>query len=217
MTVAQNVGYGLMVRKIPGRRARQAGRGCAGDGSSRAVGEPQAGATLRRATTTRRARAIAGAAAEGPPARRAARRARPEAPAGDADRAQGDPAGGGPHLHLRDARPGGGAHDERPSRRLQPGEDRAGWVACRGLRAAGDRASSPDSSACRTSSRARSPGGSPGAATRSRSVRRRSRSCRSDAEVAESRCTATGSVREVVYLGAITRYVVELDGGGSWW
>jgi putative spermidine/putrescine transport system ATP-binding protein len=36
-----------------------------------------------------------------------------------------------------------------------------------------------------------------------------------DAEVAESQCTATGSVREIVYLGAITRYVVELDGGGE--
>jgi putative spermidine/putrescine transport system ATP-binding protein len=28
-------------------------------------------------------------------------------------------------------------------------------------------------------------------------------------------CTATGHVRKVVYLGAITRYVVELDGGGE--
>ena len=28
-------------------------------------------------------------------------------------------------------------------------------------------------------------------------------------------CTATGHVREVVYLGATTRYVVELDAGGS--
>ena len=36
-----------------------------------------------------------------------------------------------------------------------------------------------------------------------------------DAEVHESSCTATGSVREVVYLGAITRYIVELDGGGE--
>ena len=36
-----------------------------------------------------------------------------------------------------------------------------------------------------------------------------------DAELAESQCTATGRVREVVYLGAITRYVVELDGGGE--
>ena len=28
-------------------------------------------------------------------------------------------------------------------------------------------------------------------------------------------CTATGHVREVVYLGAVTRYIVELDEGGS--
>ena len=28
-------------------------------------------------------------------------------------------------------------------------------------------------------------------------------------------CTATGHVREVVYLGAVTRYIVELDGGGE--
>jgi putative spermidine/putrescine transport system ATP-binding protein len=28
-------------------------------------------------------------------------------------------------------------------------------------------------------------------------------------------CTATGSVREVVYLGAVTRYIVALDGGGE--
>jgi putative spermidine/putrescine transport system ATP-binding protein len=28
-------------------------------------------------------------------------------------------------------------------------------------------------------------------------------------------CTATGRVREVVYLGAVTRYVVTLDGGGE--
>jgi putative spermidine/putrescine transport system ATP-binding protein len=36
-----------------------------------------------------------------------------------------------------------------------------------------------------------------------------------DAEVGESRCTATGRVREVVYLGATTRYIVELDVGGE--
>jgi putative spermidine/putrescine transport system ATP-binding protein len=36
-----------------------------------------------------------------------------------------------------------------------------------------------------------------------------------DAEVGRSQCTATGRVREVVYLGAITRYIVELDGGGE--
>jgi putative spermidine/putrescine transport system ATP-binding protein len=36
-----------------------------------------------------------------------------------------------------------------------------------------------------------------------------------DGEVDASRCTATGHVREVVYLGAVTRYIVELDAGGE--
>jgi putative spermidine/putrescine transport system ATP-binding protein len=36
-----------------------------------------------------------------------------------------------------------------------------------------------------------------------------------DDSVGPDDCTATGRVREVVYLGAITRYVVELDGGGE--
>jgi putative spermidine/putrescine transport system ATP-binding protein len=33
--------------------------------------------------------------------------------------------------------------------------------------------------------------------------------------VAEDECTATGHVREVVYLGAVTRYIVELEAGGE--
>jgi putative spermidine/putrescine transport system ATP-binding protein len=36
-----------------------------------------------------------------------------------------------------------------------------------------------------------------------------------EADVSGSQCTATGIVREVVYLGAVTRYIVELDGGGE--
>jgi putative spermidine/putrescine transport system ATP-binding protein len=35
------------------------------------------------------------------------------------------------------------------------------------------------------------------------------------ATVGPDDCTATGRVAEVVYLGAVTRYIVELDGGGS--
>ena len=35
------------------------------------------------------------------------------------------------------------------------------------------------------------------------------------ASVPEGACTATGHVQEVVYLGAVTRYIVELDGGGT--
>jgi len=36
-----------------------------------------------------------------------------------------------------------------------------------------------------------------------------------DAEVPDGACTATGHVREVVYLGALTRYIVTLDVGGA--
>jgi putative spermidine/putrescine transport system ATP-binding protein len=36
-----------------------------------------------------------------------------------------------------------------------------------------------------------------------------------DATPGRDRCTATGHVREVVYLGAVTRYIVELDLGGT--
>ena len=36
-----------------------------------------------------------------------------------------------------------------------------------------------------------------------------------DAPVGADQCSATGHVREVVYLGAITRYIVALDGGGE--
>jgi putative spermidine/putrescine transport system ATP-binding protein len=36
-----------------------------------------------------------------------------------------------------------------------------------------------------------------------------------DAAVRPDECTATGHVREVVYIGALTKYVVSLDGGGE--
>ena len=36
-----------------------------------------------------------------------------------------------------------------------------------------------------------------------------------DTEPESAHCMATGRVREVVYLGAMTRYIVELDGGGE--
>ena len=37
-----------------------------------------------------------------------------------------------------------------------------------------------------------------------------------DAPVGPDECSASGHVREVVYLGAITRYIVQLDVGASW-
>jgi putative spermidine/putrescine transport system ATP-binding protein len=36
-----------------------------------------------------------------------------------------------------------------------------------------------------------------------------------DRDASPDRCTATGHVREVVYLGAVTRYIVQLDVGGE--
>jgi putative spermidine/putrescine transport system ATP-binding protein len=36
-----------------------------------------------------------------------------------------------------------------------------------------------------------------------------------DASVGANECTATGTVREVIYVGSYTRYVVALDGGGE--
>ncbi len=88
-------------------------------------------------------------------ARRAARGPRPQAPPGDADRAEAHPARGRPHVHLRDARPGRGADDERPARRVQPrqGSSRSDRprTCTRGRRPG----SSPGSSASRTSSMGR--------------------------------------------------------------
>jgi putative spermidine/putrescine transport system ATP-binding protein len=41
------------------------------------------------------------------------------------------------------------------------------------------------------------------------------RLARVEDEVEPRDCTATGHVREVIYLGALTRYIVDLDGGGQ--
>ena len=65
-------------------------------------------------------------------------------------RAEDDPGRGRHHLRLRHPRPGRGADDERPDRRLQRGPDRAGQPAGRALRAARRPSSSPASSASPT-------------------------------------------------------------------
>ena len=91
-------------------------------------------------------------AAQGAAARRAARRARPQAPRADAGRAEADPARARHHLHLRHARPGGGAHPLRPHRRVQRRPHRAARHARASSTSSRHRASSPTSSAPRTSS-----------------------------------------------------------------
>ena len=124
------------------------------DGAPRRVRRPQAGPALGRPAPARRARARDRQPAAGAAARRAARRARPEAAPGDAGLPEVAPARARDDVHLRHARPGGGADDERPDRRLQRGPDRAGRRR-RPRSTSGRRpSSSPASSARRTSSSA---------------------------------------------------------------
>ena len=112
------------------------------------------------------------------------------------------------HVHLRDARPGGGAHHERPDRGDERGPDRAGRDAGRGLRAAGDAASWPGSSAsptCSTGEAAQAITGSPHAV---HDPAGEDPMREPDDAVGPGRRTVTGHVRDVVYLGAVTRYIV---------
>ena len=176
----------------------------------------QAVAALGRAAAARRARAGAREPAPRAAARRAARRPRPEAPRGDAARAEGDPAGGRDHVHLRDPRPGGGAHDERPPGRLQP--------------AAGSSSSArrPTSTSARRRAfvaglrrhvepaprraAAQALVGSDGLFT----VRpEKIRLAEPGAPVADDEVGADGTIRNVVYLGPDTRYIVALDAGSD--
>ena len=75
-----------------------------------------------------------------------------QAPQGDAARAQGPPARGRDHVHLRDPRPGGGADDERRHRRHARRPDPAAGRPDGALRAAGQPVRGRTSSAARTSS-----------------------------------------------------------------
>ena len=86
------------------------------------------------------------------------------------------------------------------------GPDRAGRRAGRGLRAPGDRV--------RRRLRRRLEHRSSATGGGSRSGRRRSACSTRTSRPARASTTETGRVDEVVYLGTVTRYVVELDGGG---
>ena len=126
--------------------------------------------------------------------RRAARRARPQAAPADAGRAAHDPRRGRHHLRLRDARPGGGAHDERPPGRVRRRADRAGRARRRTSTSTRRTSSSPASWASRTSWSATD--------SASRSARRRSGSWR------RPRARTACDVEE----GRIARRLVRRDG-----
>ena len=82
-------------------------------------------------------------------------RAGPQAPRGDADRAEAPPVAGRDHVHLRHARPGRGAVDERPDRRDAGRPGRATRRPRHDLRPPRHGVRRRASSASRTSSRGR--------------------------------------------------------------
>ena len=135
-------------------------------------------------------------------ARRAARRARPEAAPGDAARAEGDPARAerAHHVRLRDPRPGRGADDERSDR---------GLLATGGSSRSAPRARST-SARSTSSSRASSAPRTSSSATGARYlVRPEKIRMLADGGGRRRRARSSGVVREVAYLGSVTRYVVE--------
>src|SRR5205085_1272954 len=79
-------------------------------------GETAARAAFRRAAATGGASPGSRAEPRGAAARRTPRRARRQAPKGPPARAQDVAGGGGGHVRLRDARPGGGPHHVGPDR-----------------------------------------------------------------------------------------------------
>ena len=109
MTVAENVAYGLRVRGVAAAERRRRAAEMLDLVRLGSYGDAPSGAALRRPAAARRAGACADQPAEGAAARRAARRARPQAARGDADRAEEPAAAPRHHVRVRHARPGRGA------------------------------------------------------------------------------------------------------------
>ena len=131
LNVLDNVAYGLMVKGVGKAERAQGGRGGAGAGRAARLRRAQARPAFRRPAPARGAGPRAGQPAQGAAARRAARRARPQAARADAGGAEGAAEVARHHLRLRHPRPGRGAVDGRPRRRLQRRPDRAGRHAAR--------------------------------------------------------------------------------------
>ena len=141
---------GCGARTSTGRDPAPRGRRRSSSSSSSASRRRKPAPAVRRAAAAGRAGPRARAAARRAAARRAARGARRQAATAAAGRAQAAAGAGRHHLPLRDARPGGSAHDERPHRRDEPRPRRAVRPAARGVRGARPPRSSPTSSASPT-------------------------------------------------------------------
>ena len=119
------------------------------------------------------------------------------------------------HVHLRHARPGRGADACATASPSSTGQDRAGRLALRGVRGAGDGVRRRLRGHVEPADRRHGEGDH-------RSRRHVHRPPREDparrsrrAAVNRDECAVTGTVRDVVYVGMNTRYIVSLDGGGE--
>ena len=152
LTVAQNVAFGLEMRKLPTRRrsTRASRRRCALvrlDGLRRAPAAP----ALGRPAAARGAGPRAGDPARRAAARRAAVQPRRQAAPGGAGRDPRAAAPARPHHGDGDARPGGGADHGRPAGGDERGRGPPGRHASATSTSARPTASSPASSAAATS------------------------------------------------------------------
>ena len=207
MTVQENVEYGLRVKKVPRAERRQRADEALELVQLEGLRRSQARTALRRPAAARRTRSRDRQPAAGAAPRRASRRARPQAPPGAPGRAEADPAGARDHVRLRHARPGGGAHDERPPRGVQPRQDRADRRARRGVRASGQRV---HRRLRRRLERARAEAAAASRCGRRRSACSATARSRSPASASRGGRFATSSTS-----ASITRYHVELDAGGE--
>ena len=115
MTVAQNVAFGLEMRKLPPRRHRAPRRGGAGAGAARRLRRPPAAPALGRPAAARGAGPRARHPARRAAARRAALQPRRQAAPGGAGRDPRAAAPARPHHRHGHPRPGRGADHGRPA------------------------------------------------------------------------------------------------------
>ena len=121
LNVWENVAFGLKRQKVPEAEIKTARARGARDGRDGSDDPAQAEPALGRPAAARGARARPRQPAHRAAPRRAPRRPRRQAAQGHAARAQEAAERRRHHLHLRDPRPGRGAHHERPARRHEPG------------------------------------------------------------------------------------------------
>ena len=138
LSVADNIAFGLRLRKTPKHVVEERTAWAARHARPDAVSRPQAEAALRRAAAARRDGPRDRPRAEGVPHGRAALEPRREAARPDAGRDREAPARARHDDDLRDPRPGRGDDDGAPRRRDAPGRAPAGRRAPAALRRAGE-------------------------------------------------------------------------------